>query len=264
MVMIMPNRTINPCVLALNPVTIRSIHASEKMLASRGGIHHLSNMKMRTKSRCDSSLPAGTFSGMMKICALLTALVVPAGAAVLAVDDGTWEDPYNGPAGFNIIVFNQFAGTGSVTDVRIDWSGIADGSAFTLGVWSDPNEDGSPDDAVLLTSQAGFTSNGTNSTNNAFFNTYDIADTAVSGSFFVGYGITLASDGAFASFDETNSQEKSWIYFGNLGDVTPATHIEGDGSGNFLIRANLETVPEASSVTALLATLGLFAGRRRR
>lgn len=86
------------------------------------------------------------------------------------------------------------------------------------------------------------------------------ADTAVSGSFFVGYGITLASGGSFASFDDTNSQENSWIYFGSLSDVTPATHIEGEGSGNFLIRANLEAVPEASSANGPSGNAG-FVGR---
>jgi hypothetical protein len=201
---------------------------------------------------------------MVRVGALLTALVAPAGATVLAVDDGTWEDSISSGGGITLIVFNQFTGTGSVTDVQVDWSTVADGSAFTLGVWSDPNEDGNPDDAVLLTSMAGFTSNGTNATPNAIFNNYDITDTPVTGSFFVGYGITLAAYGAIASFDTTNSQEKSWVYFGDLNDVTPAIHIAGEGSGNFLIRPNLEPVPEASSAMALLATFGLLAGRRRR
>lgn len=221
-------------------------------------------MKMTMKSRCDSFLPAGSLPSVTKICSLLAAFVLPAGAAVQAVDDGTWEDNLTAPGGMNLIVFNQFTGTGYVTDVRVDWSGVEDGSSFTLGVWSDPNEDGSPDDAVLLTSLAGVTSNGTNPSSNAFFNTYAITNTQVSGSFFVGYGITLASGGAIASFDTTNSQEKSWVYFGDLNDVGSAVHIAGEGSGNLLIRANLEPIPEASSAAALLATFGLLAIRRRR
>lgn len=248
---------------------MREIRRPPKKLAIESRFYHSSDIPMPFLPQISSTgsvFSSMRFSSVGAACAFLLSAAVPAGAAVLSVDDGTWEFPYTtfGDAGLNILAVNQFAGTGTITDVRIDWSSVEDGRAFMIGIWSDPNEDGSPDDAVLLQSMAGVTSNGVNLTQNAFFNTYDITDTAVVGSFFVGYSIAMPTDGSFASFDDTLSQEQSWLYFGGLESVGSAIHIAGEGSGNFLIRANLEAVPEPSAALALLGSLGFLTVRRRR
>ena len=95
--------------------------------------------------------------------------------ATYQFDDGTAEDAVgfgNGSQNFESLWFNQFdviPGAESISSVEVGWGTpnfpdpFMDGTPVTIAVWSDPNGDGSPTDAVLLGSVAGTIQNsGTN------------------------------------------------------------------------------------------------------
>ena len=70
-----------------------------------------------------------------------------------------------------------------------------------MAIWSDPNGDGSPTDAVLLTTAGGVVANQGTDT----FISTDIADTTITTSnFFVGFLITHNAGQFPAAFDETS------------------------------------------------------------
>ncbi len=50
--------------------------------------------------------------------------------------------------------FNIFGQYSTITDVTLQWGLILGTTQFTAGIWSDPNQDGIPDDAVLLATSA--------------------------------------------------------------------------------------------------------------
>src|SRR6478672_4424449 len=96
--------------------------------------------------------------------------------AVYQLDDGTMEDSVafgNGLQNFESLWFNHFdviAGQTSISTVSVAWgTPIApdpsqNGTPVTIAVWSDPNGDGSPTDAVLLGSVAGTVQNSSTDT----------------------------------------------------------------------------------------------------
>ena len=60
--------------------------------------------------------------------------------------------------GSGIVCVNHFsilAQYSTITDVTVQWNGLMFGTTyFTAGIWSDPNMDGNPSDAVLLATSA--------------------------------------------------------------------------------------------------------------
>jgi len=79
--------------------------------------------------------------------------------ATYMIDDGTAEDAV-GLSGGDIIALNEFAvipGSETIDSVDIAWGTpvffdpTLDGLPYTVAIWSDPDGDGSPIDAVLLT-----------------------------------------------------------------------------------------------------------------
>src|SRR5438874_13042743 len=87
--------------------------------------------------------------------------------SVYMIDDGTSENGIwfgNGSQNFEALWFNQFdviAGQTLISTVSIAWGTPLfpdpsnNGTAVTIAIWSDPNGDGDPHDAVLLGSVAG-------------------------------------------------------------------------------------------------------------
>jgi hypothetical protein len=189
----------------------------------------------------------------------VVSLAAPAArATVLMVDDGVAEDGIGYGEAHPMLVCNHFTATnGMVTDVRIDWTRVDDGALFDIGIWSDPNGDGVPSDAVLLLklpNQQVFNANAT-VPHVGVFNIYDVEDTPVPASFFVGFYINTGTYPA--SWDSTTSQQQSWIGDDFEGIGTAVLIDSYNLSGNWLIRANLSTVPEPSAV---LGTVGLICG----
>jgi len=175
-------------------------------------------------------------------------------ASTYMLDDGTAEDSIGLTLGGDVIALNEFAvipGAETIQSVSIAWGTPAfpdpslDGLPYTVCIWSDPNGDGSPTDAVLLTTAPGVISNeGTNT-----FITTDVTDTVITTpNFFVGFLVTHAAGQFPAAFDESNPIfNRSFIagdtVMGNINNLNdnelPVAPIESFGLfGNWLIRAD--------------------------
>ena len=175
---------------------------------------------------------------------------------IYMMDDGTAEDAIGLTAGGDVIALNEFtvvAGSETVESVEIAWGTPAfpdpslDGLPYTVAIWSDPNGDGSPTDAVLLTTAGGVVSSQGTDT----FISTDIADTTITtANFFVGFLIPNTFAGQFpAAFDQTppTFSNRSYVAGGSSGsgDINnlnnneiPVAAIESFGLvGNWLIRA---------------------------
>ena len=166
------------------------------------------------------------------------------------IDDGTAEDSIGLTAGGSFVACNSFpvtAGNNIITSISIAWGTPAfpdptlNGLPYTAVLWSDPNGDGSPTDAVVLAMANGVISmQGTDT-----FITTPIPPTMVTTpNFFVGFLISHAAGQFPAAFDETapTFSNRSWIATtANINDLSGAFPIESVGLvGNWLIRAEGE------------------------
>ncbi|HMJ04868.1 MAG TPA: PEP-CTERM sorting domain-containing protein [Chthoniobacterales bacterium] len=209
-------------------------------------------------------------SALIAVALLLGNSTVNAQSYIL--DDGTAENSVglNGGGGADIIVLNSFAVTGGfnvINSISIAFGSPGgtganmNGVAFTAILWNDPNGDGSPTDATVLTTAPGVVSG---FSTNAFV-TVSLTPTAVlTPNFFVGFLITQPDPAFPAAFDQTapTFANRSFVTGGTTGDINdlnnndlPVAAIESFGLvGNWLIRAN--AIPEPS--TYMLAGLGLL------
>ena len=171
---------------------------------------------------------------------------------IYQLDDGTSENSVGLTLGGDIISLNEFAvvaGSETIESVEIAWGTPAfpdpslNGLPYTVAVWSDPNGDGNPTDAVLLTTAGGVVANAGTDT----FISTDITDTTITtANFFVGFLIGHSAGQFPAAFDESNPQfNRSYVAGGATGDINnlnnneiPVAPIESFGLvGNWLIRA---------------------------
>ncbi|MGH8095566.1 MAG: dockerin type I domain-containing protein [Chthoniobacterales bacterium] len=177
------------------------------------------------------------------------------------IDDGTAEDSIGLTLGGEIVCLNEFAvipGAATLTSLSIAWGTPAfpdptlDGLPYTVAVWSDPNGDGNPTDAVLLTTGSGVIADqGTNT----FITTNITPTTITTANFFVGFAISHNSGQFPAAFDESNPQfNRSYVAGSNTqggADIMnlndndlPVNTIEFYGlDGNWLIRATANGSP---------------------
>ncbi len=182
--------------------------------------------------------------------------------SVYMLDDGSAEDGVgfgNGAQNFESLWMNQFnviSGQTMITTVSVAWGTPLfpdpsnNGTPVTIAVWSDPNGDGSPTDAVLLGSVAGTIQNeGTDTFVNYTFN--PPVDVSAFTSFFVG-DMTPMNNGPehfYQGLDETPpSHMRSWIAangdgsavdINNVGNNDLIGTIDSFGlPGNWLIRAD--------------------------
>ncbi len=120
------------------------------------------------------------------------------------------------------------------------------GVPVTVSLWSDPNGDGNPSDAVLLTSAAGTVANYFTDV----FNVDDIPDTVLSGSFFAAAYLFAPWNSYPARLDFDSTPTQSWIH--HEPDLTGA--MLNPYEGNFMIRAEgdpLGSVPEPATMFLL-------------
>lgn len=169
------------------------------------------------------------------------------------IDDGGADDSIGLTNGGAVIALNEFAvipGNNTITSVSIAWGTplfpdpSLNGISYTAVIWSDPNGDGNPTDAVVLATAPGtISSAGTDTFISTTFNT-----TVTTANFFVGFLVNHAAGQFPAAFDETNPtfSNRSYIAGGASGDINnlnnndlPVAPIESFGLiGNWLIRAD--------------------------
>jgi len=206
-------------------------------------------------------------------------------AATYSIDLGTAVAALGDTSGWSAAVLNHFtAAAGSLTIDSISvvfgspagGNGLAGGEAFTVVLWSDPNGDGNPGDAVVLGSASGNLSVFNSPSSQAQSTSISPVTLAVGQSFFAGvaysnYGANvnpggvapsatpgeswLAYNGPLGPVDLNNLSGSAAL--GTLGSLVP---LAGANSLVSMIRAN--GVPEPA--TAALAGLGLLTLNRRR
>src|SRR6476660_8262833 len=169
------------------------------------------------------------------------------------IDDGTAEDSVGLTNGGNLLVLNSFpvsGGNNVITSISIAWGTPAfpdptlNGLPYTAVLWSDPNGDGSPTDAVVLAQVNGVIASAGTDT----FITTPIAPTMVTTpNFFVGFLMAQTAGQFPAAFDESAPlPNRSWVSIGgNINNMSDAQPIEvatgGALVGNWLIRADGNT-----------------------
>jgi PEP-CTERM motif len=200
-------------------------------------------------------------------------------AQAYQIDDGTAENAVglNGGGAADLIALNSFTLAlpfNVINSISISFGSPGatganlNGTTFTAVLWSDPNGDGLPGDAVVLTTANGVVSGfGTNA-----FVTVSLTPTVVlTSNFFVGFIITQPDPAFPAGFDQTapTFSNRSFVAGGTTGDINdlnnndlPVAAIESFGLvGNWMIRAN--AIPEPSTyMLGGLGFLGLLGMRR--
>ena len=172
---------------------------------------------------------------------------------VYAIDDGTAEDSIGLTAGGDIICLNEFTvvpGADTITSISIAWGSPTrfdpslDGLPYLAILWSDPNEDFDPTDAMVIGTRSGvISSQGTDT-----FVVTDLARTIPTSNFFVGFVVRHAVGQYPAAFDKSDPLAgRSWVAGMNLlpADIyhltdneLPILPVENYSlSGNWLIRA---------------------------
>ncbi len=176
---------------------------------------------------------------------------------------GSGLGPNSNEASVFVNSFTSQSGFTEIVSVDAFWHTVIGSLSATAGVWSDPNQDGDPNDGVLLGSSALTLGAGEGS-----FQTFDLLspiDVGVAGtSFFVGvYWLDDASGRLGLGTDNGTDLDRSWLKDYGAGNPPDPDDLSGSlpRFGNYMIRAH--AVPEPASLS-LLALGGLAMMRRRR
>ena len=162
------------------------------------------------------------------------------------LDDGEAEESIGVTGGGYMIWLNQFTvypGAEVIDSIDLAWGQVPVGLPTMVVVWADPNNDGNPIDAQLLT-QAGPVHASNPGT--GIFTTVPIPPTIVGNagdSYFVGALAPHVIGDAPAALDEDEPQGRSWVASGNNLDNLGANKLFGTIDsfgfpGNWLIRAS--------------------------
>ncbi len=183
-------------------------------------------------------------------------------APIYVLDDGSAERAVGLSGGGDLMWLNTFqaqSGLQTITDISLTWgkpggTGVPAGVPTKVLLYEDPNDDGDPSDAVLLTSATTAVAE----PNTNLFTNVPIAPTTVSGTFFVAALLRDQLAGEFpASLDTTTSAGRSWLVGHDMpggldttnltqNDIAPTPVDTAGLAGNWLLRADAvpSTVPE--------------------
>lgn len=205
----------------------------------------------------------------------------PSTPAGCQLDDGVSENSVGLTAGGDLGWFHRFGAAGGATIVSsisaaygspvFPGSGAPDGTPVTVYLWDDPNDDGNPDDLVVVASAASAVANGDTDT---FVVANLAAPTAVSGVYFAGVVLTHAAGDFPSSLDQTSSAPgRAWVVGSaagtldpndmNAATIVPPTDVVTLGlPGNWLVRADCApatgtTICESSSDACPCSNAGL-------
>lgn len=200
-------------------------------------------------------------------------------------DDGSTENLLGWTAGGTmafIVQYQAAGGADTICEVRIingsalyPGYGNGNGSPVSVGVWSDPNQDGNPTDAQLLV-QVDTTVQGIDTDT---YQTVAIPPTAVTGRFFVGAWIKHNPGQYVAPMDQSSGgyvANECWVFGGqNFNQTNPGTgndyiyemisigfpthfcvRASTCGSGQFSLNQTSGTCPGRVSFDATGATPG--------
>ena len=153
------------------------------------------------------------------------------------IDDGTAEDSIGLTNGGSFVACNEFPVTGGnnvITSISIAFGTPVNpdpslnGLAYTAVLWSDPNGNGSPTDAVVLAQAPGvIAQEGTDT----FITTVIPPTMVTTPNFFVGFLITHNAGQFPAAFDESAPlPNRSWVaQTSDINDLSGAITIESAG-----------------------------------
>ena len=195
-------------------------------------------------------------------------------------DDGTTENALGLTAGGEIAWIHHFeviGGDNVITGVSTCFgsplfpgnSGISPGQDFSVYVWSDPNGDGDPIDAVLLNETIGQAAAGSIETD--VLQLVGVGNVALpTTSFFIGASVDQGPGTFPAPMDETVNMHEAWVAgSGTMGGFDPHNLTGGIGlmkledigfPANWLLRA--DAIPEPATLSLL--GIGALALLRRR
>lgn len=207
------------------------------------------------------------------LIAALFCLSRPASAAfTYSIDDGVREASIGLAGGGDFIALNSFplsAGNETINSISIAFgTGTAlNGLPYLAVLWSDPNGDGNPNDAMVLATAPGVVSSAGTDT---FITTSVVPTLVTTSNFFVGFELQNQPTSTFpAAIDRTAPTflNRSFVAGGPAGtgnifnlsaNSMPVGPIENSSTaaGNWLIRADAvgQAVPDATSTFALSLT----------
>ena len=138
------------------------------------------------------------------------------------IEDGSMDNSTGLSAGGTLAWLNQFVVQDNITtisSISLAWGGVAAGTPCTVYLWSDPDNDGEPYDAVVLASAATVVAN----PETGIFTTVDIADTYVGPNgtnFYVGAVLTHAVGEHPAAMDY-DGWGTGWVAGNTSGGIDP-------------------------------------------
>lgn len=202
---------------------------------------------------------------------LLGGLGTEVSAQTLSYDDGSgsnintgatsslWLVRYATPAPGTTQVSGLSAAFGPDTNPT-----YPNGQGLTFGVWSDPNGDGNPSDAVLLASGSGATAN---VTTGAFVDfTLASAVTITTNNFFVGYYMPAAPNSYIYYDNNSSPANTTWLLIApsdtvNLSNNSPGNTFDlttfSPGVGMIHAQLGVAAVPEPGTILAGLGAVSL-------
>ena len=201
-----------------------------------------------------------------KSLGILGGLLVPLAvqAEIFALDDGSPEI-WGGTTGGDCLSLNHFNTGGQtvmIDQISVCWNPLPSRVSPTLAIYSDPNGDGNPSDLRLLARYPIYIQPGVVILNQSL-QSYSIAPTTVTGSFFVGDYLS-DTEGGFnptTGIDTTppNYMGQSWIVENSrgtglldlnnpIGTSSLVTRLDAYIGGNFIIEAHYSIIPEPGFV----------------